>query len=258
MQEAAEVGDVDKAIGDGRGRNGAADLVEVPDATALGDVAALGGVDGVEVPDAFAVLGILAVGDVDAVLEDHRRCDHLVARSRPDGILRIGVELPQLLAGSCFVAANPAVALRGDDLHNAADRAHSGRRPLAVQNAVLDRVVFPDQLAVVLVQRDDRGARGEGTLTWLSSWPLEVLTKSDVTPHDRRGIRQVVRIRADLLHHVERPDDIGIDLRRELFVFARAVVFVVAEALNIEAEDNTAVADVVEPFSFDEWREATP
>ena len=65
VEEAAEVGDVDQAVGDRRRRDRAADLVEVEDQAGLGDVAALGRVDGVEVADAFAVLGILAVGDVD-------------------------------------------------------------------------------------------------------------------------------------------------------------------------------------------------
>ena len=69
VEVAAEVGDVDQAVGDGGRRDRAADLVEVPDAAALRDVAALGRVDRVEVADAFAVLRILSVGDVDAVLD---------------------------------------------------------------------------------------------------------------------------------------------------------------------------------------------
>ena len=91
-------------------------LSKCHDPSAGGDVAALGGVDGVKVADAFAVLGVLAVGDVHAILEDHRRGNQLVARPRPDRILRVGVELPELLARLRLVPAHPAVALRGDDL----------------------------------------------------------------------------------------------------------------------------------------------
>ena len=50
-----------------------------------------------------------------------------------------------------LVAANPAVALRGDHLIDAADLADRRRRPLAVEDPVLDRVVFPHQLAGGLV-----------------------------------------------------------------------------------------------------------
>ena len=163
--------------------------------------------------------------------------NQLVARARPHRVLRIGVELPQLLAGLRLVAAHPAVALRGDDLQDAADRADRRRGPLPVQDAVLDRVVFPHQLAGVLVEGDDRRrACGDGMLTWLSSCPFDVLTIEQVAVDHRRRVRHVVRIRADLLHHVERPDDVGIGLAGELLVLERAVVLVVAEALDIEAE----------------------
>ena len=69
VEEPAEVGDVDEAVGDRRRRDRPADLVEVPDPAALGDVAALGRVDRVEVADALAVLRVLPVGDVDAVVD---------------------------------------------------------------------------------------------------------------------------------------------------------------------------------------------
>src|SRR6185436_8949352 len=110
-------------------RDRPSDLVEVPDASALGDVAALGRVDAVEMTDALAVLRVLAVGDVDLVLEDHRRGDHFVAVLRPDRIFRVGVELPELLAGRRLVAAHPAVALRADHLIDAADLPDRRRGP---------------------------------------------------------------------------------------------------------------------------------
>src|SRR6516165_10039307 len=97
MEEATEVGDVHQAVYDGGRRDRPSDLVEVPDAAALGDVSSLGCVDRIEMSDAFTMLGVLAVGDVDAVLIDHRRGDDLIACLRPDRVLRVGVEFPELL-----------------------------------------------------------------------------------------------------------------------------------------------------------------
>ena len=109
-------------------------------------------------------------------------------------------------------------------------------------------------LPVLLLTAMIDGARGDGTLTWLSSWPFEVLTKSRSPMHDGRGVRQVVRIGADLLHHVERPDDVGVELSGELLVLERAVVLVVAEPADVETEEHRAVAHVVEPLAFDQRR----
>src|SRR4029450_11558759 len=110
----------------------------MPDLTGRGDVAALGRVDRVEMADPFAVLGILSVRDVDGVLVDDRRADHLVARLRPDRVLRVEVELPQLLARLRLVAAHPAVTLADHDLHGIADPADGRRRPLPVENLLAD------------------------------------------------------------------------------------------------------------------------
>src|SRR2546425_11098482 len=115
MEKTAEVRNVHEAVGDRRGGNRPADLVEGPHAPRLRDVAALGRVDAVEVTDAFAMLGILAVADIDAIFEDDRRCNQLVPRLGPDGVFRVRVELPQFLPGGRLVAADPAVALGADD-----------------------------------------------------------------------------------------------------------------------------------------------
>ncbi len=74
-----------------------------------------------------------------------------------------------------LVAAHPAVALRVHDLAHAADVADRGRRPLAVQDVLADRVVFPRSLPLSTSIAMIDGAFGDGTLTWLSSWPLPVL-----------------------------------------------------------------------------------
>ena len=236
VEVAAEVGDVHQAVGDGGCRNRSADLVEVPEPARLCDVAAFGGVDRVEVTDALAVLGVLSVGDIDDVLDDHGRRDQLVPRSRPHGVLRVGVELPQFLAGLGFVASHPAVALRRDDLQDAADLSDRWCGPLPVQDPVLDRVVFPDQLAGLLVERDDgRRARRRNVHVALVL-AVRGAHVQHVSPDDRRRVREVVRIRADLFHHVERPDHVGVELTGQLLVGERAVVLVVAEALDVEAD----------------------
>ena len=72
-------------------------------------------------------------------------------------------------------------------------------------------------------------------LTWLSSCPFEVLAKIRLPNGNGRRVRQVVRIRPDLLEHVELPDDVGVGLAGELLVL-RAVVLVVAEAVDVEAK----------------------
>src|SRR5207244_3134586 len=114
--EAAEVRNVEQTVRDRRRRDRSADLVVMPDAAGGRDVAALGRVDAVQVADTLTVLRILTVSDVDAVLVDDRRADHLVPVLRPDRVLRVRVELPELLAGHRLIAAHPAVALRADHL----------------------------------------------------------------------------------------------------------------------------------------------
>src|SRR5262249_5593708 len=95
------------------------------------------------------------VGDVDLVVVDHRRADQLVASLRPDRVLRVCIELPELLSGHRLVAANPTVTLSVYYLYNVADLADRRRRPLTVQYAIKYRVVFPHQLARLLVYSDD-------------------------------------------------------------------------------------------------------
>src|SRR3990172_5903711 len=127
----------------------------MPYAAALCDVAALCRIDRIEMPDAFAVFRILPVCDIHAIPDDDRRSDQFVTGSRPDRVLRIRVELPQLRAVE-VVASHPPIALRRDDLHDPPDPADRWRRPLPVQDAVLNRVVFPLELTALLRERDDR------------------------------------------------------------------------------------------------------
>ena len=75
-----------------------------------------------------------------------------------------------------------------------------------------------------------------------------------VAEDDRRRVRQVVRVRADFLHHVERPDDVGVVLPGQLLVGDRPFVLAVAEAVDVEAPDDAAIARVVEPRALDQRR----
>src|SRR5689334_5801612 len=122
----------------------------MPNQTGLRDIAALGGVDAVHVTDAFSVFGILTVRDIDTVLVDHGRADQLIACLGPDGIFWIRVKFPELLACQRFVTANPAVALCVNELDHAPDRSHCWRRPLAMQNLIEDRIIFPDEFSRLL------------------------------------------------------------------------------------------------------------
>ena len=99
------------------------------------------------------------------------------------------------------------------------------------------------------------GARGEGMLTWLSSWPLDVLTKIRSPQTTGEELARLCGKRADLLDHVELPHDVDVGLAGELLVGDRAVVLVVvAEALQVHAHELGAVADVVRAVADDHRR----
>ena len=83
VQEAAEIGIEQQPVVYRAGGNRAADVVELPDASGFGDVAALGGIDRVEVSDSLAVLGVLPVGDEHFILPEDWCGDHLIACLRP-------------------------------------------------------------------------------------------------------------------------------------------------------------------------------
>src|SRR5271157_4762615 len=134
----------------------------MPEPTGCCDVAALSCVNGVKMPGALAALGVLAVGDEDPVLPDHRRGDDLVARPRPDRILGVGIELPELLAGERLIATHPAIALANHHLNHAADGAHRGRGPLPIQDSIAGVIHLPGQLAGSSIDRDHGWRLGSG------------------------------------------------------------------------------------------------
>ena len=61
---------------------------------------------------------------------------------------------------------------------------------------------------------------------------------------------------AELLHHVEHPDDVGLVLPLLLLGGEGAVVLTVAETLGVEALHLAAAADVPEPVALHERRAA--
>src|SRR5215510_13597961 len=65
-----------------------------------------------------------------------------------------------------------------------------------------------------------------------------------------------MRLRADLLHHVELPYDVSVELTGELLIFVRSVVLAIAEALSVEAHHLTSIRDVIKAVTFDERRGA--
>src|ERR1035437_7390233 len=181
----------------------------MPEPAAGGDVAPLRRVDGIEVPGALAALGVLAVGDEDLVLPDHRRGDDLVARLGPDRILGIGVELPQLLAGERLITAHPAIAFTNHRLHYAADGAHRRRGPLPVQDSIAGVTHLPRQLAGVLIDRDHGWRLGSGYAFVVLIPAVGGADENQAAIGRRRGSRLIVRRHAELLDHVERPDDLA-------------------------------------------------
>ena len=180
-------------------------------------------VDRVQVADAFAVLGILTVGDVDDVLDDDRRRDHFVARLRPDGVLRIGVELPEFLAGLRLVAAHPPVALAVDHLH--ARRRSCRRQASTTGRAGSCRRATRPPTRACLSSRSTAMMRRRLRRRDVDVALVLAVARRDVehvVVRDRRRVGEVVRKRADFLHHVERPEHVGVVLAGQLLVLERA------------------------------------
>src|SRR5262245_51810227 len=96
----------------------------MPDDAALCNVPSLRSVDAVEMADSFSMFGILPVGNVDLVVEDYRSADQLISGFWPHRILRIAIELPQLLTAHCIIATHPAIALSVHNLNNITNLAY--------------------------------------------------------------------------------------------------------------------------------------
>ena len=232
----------------------------MPDGAVLGDVAALGGVDRIEVADAFPVLGILPDADVDPIVVDHRSGDEIVARAhaaeRPLGVFRIAVEPPELFAGLGLERIEDAVTAREDHLRNPADNTVGRVRPGAVEDLRARSGAFPNQLAGVLVDRDEarRQRRRDGDVPFVDS--VAGNGEDQVADDERATDRQVVGEDVELTDHVELPDYVFVDVAGVLLVLVRAVVLAVAESLGVRGDQLGFIGDVVEPVSLDIGRRA--
>ena len=200
--------------------------------------------------DAFAVLGIFADGDVHLAVVNHRRADDVVARGgraeRVERRLRIAVELPEQLRVAFAVAGGieavePAVAAAEDHLRLAAEHGVAGRRPLAVQDVGAGRLVGPEHLAGVLVEGHEARRVGGGDVVVLDVDAVRRADEEHVAGGGDRAGGHVVLRDAELLHHVEHPNDFG---------------FVVGVAVGVEAADFAAAGDEPEAIAFDERRAA--
>ena len=193
--------------------NAAVHLVVPPNDAGLADIAAFGGVDAVHVARAFAVLGVLAHGDVDAVLVNHRRSDQFVSCAATaqfvDAAFGIALEVHNSLPVSGLIGIEAAVAAGEDDLLHAADRADRGTRPLTVQNALAGADLPPLDGAGHLIDGDKAGSvgRGDDDMAFIDAVAGD--DKDKVAVDVRRTGRHVVREDAQLLHHVELPDDLA-------------------------------------------------
>src|SRR5262245_60773889 len=104
---------------------------------------------------AFAMLWVLAYADITLVVDDHWSGNDFVPRApAAEQVLRglwIAVKLPDQIAGLGIEAADPAVAARKDDLGLPIDHRIGRVGPLAVQNVLAGRIVFPKDFPGVLV-----------------------------------------------------------------------------------------------------------
>src|SRR5262249_31774840 len=123
-----------------------------------------GRVDAPEVPDPLEVLRVLAGADENLLLVNDPRADEGAPRTLAAGlilrVLRVGVELPDLLARLRLEAVDPPVAAREDHLRLPLDYAVCRVGPLAVHDVPAGQVALPDDLATLPAQAQEaRGLR---------------------------------------------------------------------------------------------------
>ena len=174
-----------------------------------------------KMPTPFAVLRVLAGAEIDLVVVDDGRADDVVPRAAAaqlqDRVLGVDVELPEQLGLAVLAlvgleAVDPAVAAAEDHLRHAADDRDRGAGPLAVQDVLAGRVVGPIDLARVLVHRDEARRFRGGNHDVRLIHAVAGVDEQDVAPARHRATAHVVLRRAQLLHHVVRPDHVGLVL----------------------------------------------
>ena len=115
------------------------------------------------------------------------------------------------------------------------------RRPLPVQDAIADRVVFPLQFAALDFDRDERRRLRRRDVDVALILPVARAAIEQPAIDHRRAVGEVVRERSDFFHHVEDPDDVDVGLAGQLFVLVGAVVFAVVKPLDVGGDDLAAV-----------------
>ena len=130
----------------------------MPDGMRSGHIARTAGINAPQVSAAGPMLGILSHPDEHLAVDTDRRGDDVVLRAvtakfpyRAGGV---AVELPDQRARRRFECVDPTVAAGEDGLRLALDQAQSGRRPLPVQDAILNRKL-PGQRTGILLERDE-------------------------------------------------------------------------------------------------------
>src|SRR5262249_24097994 len=154
-------------------------------------------VDAPEVADAVEVLRVLAGADVDAAFVKARRADKVAAGAAAAQfvlrVLRVSVELPDLLAGRRFETVEPAVAARENDLLLAVNHGERRVGPLAVHDVPAGQAALPLRLAGRLIDGDEaRGVRrGDVDVTFVHAVGGDDVDR--IARHQRRARRHVVR-----------------------------------------------------------------
>jgi hypothetical protein len=126
------------------------------------------------------------------------------------------------------------------------------RRPLAVQDAILDRVVFPHQLAGVLVEAMIAGALGEGTFMAFvrGRWTCCLKMRSpQMTGKSWRDCGDTSRPPPSCRTPRSRRRPWPGQLRS-----SAPVVLAISKPLDVETPQHATVADVIELLALDERR----
>ena len=108
----------------------------------------------------------------------------------------------------------------------------------------------------VLVHHEEAGCIGGGDVVVLDVDAVGSVDEEQVAGVGDRATAHVVLRDAQLLHHVEDPDDVGFVVGRDWFVRVGAVVLAVVETFGVEAADFAAAGDEPEPVALDQRRGA--
>ena len=245
-------------------------------------------------PLAASVCGVLADGHVNAVLMKHGRGDDLrganvqavvvvpaalalVAVVIRNGLAvaesvvwRVAVVGPDLLhldwlfrhLVECLEGVADSVAATEEDQRPAVDHAQRRRRPLAMEHPATDPLtVGGGQPARRLVQHDHTGGVGRDDFQMRPVDTVGSARVEQVAVNQHGATGGVVRADAQLVDHVEQPDDVGVGGRQldrrpvgtghvSGFV-GEGTVVPVGLAVNVQASHLAGTGDNVDAVSVD-------